>query len=68
MVVLFLNASGIVIVIVIVLRVCCGKARVNVLWDGNVLFSLPLFSARDVSCFQWTIFIEGTTNEVGTVR
>jgi hypothetical protein len=67
MVILFLNASVIVIVVIIVLKVCCRKARVNILWDRNVLFSLLLFSARDISCLQWTIFIEGTTDEVGTV-
>jgi len=67
MVILFLNASSLVIVVIIVLRVRRGKARVNVLWSENVLFSLLLFSTRDVSCFQWTIFIEGTTDKVGTV-
>lgn len=55
-------------IILFFIRVRGGEARIDILWNGNMLLKFPLFTTRDIGCFQRAIFIESSADKIGAVR
>ena len=58
----------VMVVVTVVFRVGCWKARVNVLRYWDVLFSLSLFTARDICCLERPVLVKSPTHEISAVR
>jgi hypothetical protein len=56
------------LVLVLILRLGCGKAGVDVLRDEVELLATLLRDAGDVSVLEGAVFVQSATHKVGTVR
>ena len=54
-------------VVVVIFGVGRREAWINVLRDEHVFFAHPLFTAREVCCFQRSVLIQCSAHEVGTI-
>jgi hypothetical protein len=63
-----LRLFDIIHLVFLLLGISRGEAGVNVLWNRNMLFTLPQFPTRDICCFQRTVFVKSTADEISAIR